>query len=133
MSTKFNVTTTTTDEYFKILNQDKLNPSDLTKKESYEDFIENCQKYEDIITPATQSVLASYNSKLMNLSSKENKTSYEEEVVKNFKAPFQNQAEAERTNGPVRKLAKSGFIDATIIIVIILNIGFTIAMTILGR
>jgi hypothetical protein len=132
MSTQFNPITT--DEYFNILSQDTLKPEDIARKKSYEQYIELCEKYEDYLSPDAQSILTKHNERTMNLGSKEKKTSNEAKVLQDLQQRFENNNEVnEHKEGPVRKLAKSGFIDATVIIVVILNVGFIIAMTILGR
>jgi hypothetical protein len=127
MNTRLN-TTTTTEEYFNILGSNHLTPEDMTKKNSYENFIKSCQKYEDLISPTAQSVYSDYNSKVLNLEAKGNRTALEEEVLDSFKKPLQSEL---KEDGPVRKLAKSGFIDATVILLVILNIGFIVAFTLL--
>ena len=131
MSSQFK-TTTTTDDYFKILEKKDLNPEDLTSKISYEDFISHCQKYEEYLSQAATDVLSAYNSKVMALTNKENKTDFEKTVLQNFQNPFDKEEKLSQ-EGPVRKLAKTGYIDAAIILVIRLNLGFIIAMTILER
>jgi len=119
----------TTSEYFSIINKETLNPEDIIKKTSYENYITLCREYEDFLSPAAQSVLSEYNSKIMELSSKENKNVYEEAVLKKFQSTFeQNNTISKTSDGSVRKLAKDGYIDATIILAVILNIGFIIAM-----
>jgi hypothetical protein len=128
MSTDFNGTTTTTEEYFKILERDHLTPEEITKKDSYESFINNCKKYESLISPTAQSILSDYNSRVLGLGTKGNRTPLEESAFDDFKKPFNTEKEVE---GPVRRLAKSGYIDATVILLVILNIGFIIAFTLL--
>ena len=75
-----------------------------------------------------QDVYSEYQRKLKELANKENNviTEYEERV------PNEN---LEETEDSTRKLVKnkSGYIDATVILVIILNIGFIIAMALLGN
>jgi hypothetical protein len=132
MSTQFNPITT--DEYFNILSQDTLKPEDIAKKEHYEQYIKLCEKYENYLSSEVESILAKHNEGIMKLGNKEKKTSNEAKVLQDLQQRFENNNEVnEHKEGPVRKLAKSGFIDATVIIVVILNVGFIIAMTILGR
>ena len=122
-----------TEEYFEILSKQNLKPEDIVKKNSYENFIKLCKKYEPYISPAAQSILSEYNSRTMALDSKENKTAYEENVLKDFQSVFNEEENLENNNGPVRKLLKAGYIDASIILAVLLNIGFIIALSILKK
>jgi hypothetical protein len=122
----------TTDEYFDYLLDAKLDVEKILKKSTYEQYIELCKKYEDFLSPAAQNILSEYNTKTLSLEAKEKKTKQEEEVLKKFEQSFKDNNELEN-EGTVRKLTQSGYIDATIILAIILNVGFVIAMTIIGR
>ena len=125
----------TTSEYFNLLNKENLNPEDIIKKVSYEKYIKLCKEYEDLLSPAAESILKEHNSKVMELSTKENKTIYEDAVLKEFQSTFEQNNEVSKTNdGPVRKrnLANAGYVDATIVLVILLNLGFIIAMALIG-
>lgn len=126
------MTPITTDEYFNILKQENLKPEDIIKKVSYEKYIKLCNEYEEFLSPAAQSILNTHNSKTMELSSKENKTPYEDAVLNEFKSTFEQNQQQLNNDGPVRKLAKAGYVDATIILVVLLNLGFIIAVTIIG-
>ncbi len=121
----------TTEEYFEILNKNDLTPEELRKKAYFEDFIKRCKKYEAYISPAAQSILSEYNSKTMALDSKENKTIYEENVLKDFQAAFEDNLEINKTKK--RKLVKAGYIDASIILAVLLNVGFIIALSLLKK
>lgn len=122
----------TTEEYFTIINQDNLKPEEVIQKESFEKYIQLCKQYESYISPAAQSILNDYNSRIMAMSTKENKTIHEENILKDFQDSF-TPANSIEQQGPIRKLAQDGYIDASIILTIILNVGFIIALAILGR
>lgn len=121
----------TSSEYFELLKKTELTPIESSQKKSFEDFIKQCQKYEELISPASQSILTQYNTKSLELANNENRTSHEEAVLEEFKNGF-IQNENLTQEGPSRKLAKAGYIDAAVILTIILNVGFIVAMTILG-
>lgn len=121
------------EEYFKILEKENLKPEELISKKSFEKYISLCKDYEDFLSPAAQSILNAYNSRVMNLNVKENKTAHEESVLTDFQSAFEATKEDLEQEGPVRRLAKSGYIDAAVILTILLNVGFIIAMTMLGR
>ena len=124
----------TVDEYFKLLDKDNLTIEEMSQKNAFKKFILDCQEYESLISPAAQSILADYNNKLLSLETKKNKTSHEENVLKEFQNTFQEQESNENKeySGPTRNLSKAGYMDATIILALLLNVGFIIAMVILG-
>lgn len=122
----------TTEKYFNILNQESLKPEEIVQKESYEKYIKMCKQYDGLISPAAQSILNDYNSRVMAIGTKEAKTSHEESVLKDFQSAFENNEEQLSQSGPTRTLTKAGYVDATVILVILLNVGFIVAMTILG-
>lgn len=122
----------TVEQYFNILNQESLKPEEIVQKASFEKYIQMCRTYESYLSPAAQSILSSYNAHVMAMGTKENKTSHEESVLKDFQSAFEKTDETLNQDGPVRTLTKSGYIDATIILAVILNLGFIIAMTMIG-
>lgn len=123
----------TTEQYFNILNKESLRPEEVIQKESYEKYINLCKQYDGLISPAAQSILSDYTSRLMSIGAKENKTAHEETVLKDFQSDFKNNEEQLNQNGPTRTLAKAGYVNATIILTLLLNVGFVIAMSLLGR
>jgi len=130
MSSQTNIITT--EEYFQILGKENLSDIERIQKERYEKHIKLSQQYEDFLSPAAQNVLNVHNSRTMELGNKENKTLHEENVLKDFQSAFESHQNNLEHEGPVRRLAQSGFIDAGIILAILLNVGFIIAMAILG-
>lgn len=122
----------TTEEYFQILSKENISDIERVQKERYERHIKFSQQYEDFLSHAAQDILTTHNSKTMELGNKENKTSHEENVLKDFQSAFESRQNNLEHEGPVHRLAKAGFIDATIILTILLNVGFIIAMAILG-
>lgn len=122
----------TTEQYFDILSQESLKPEEIIQKVSYEKFISMCRQYDGLISPAAQSILNEYNSRVMTIGTKETKTSHEESILNDFQSAFKNNEENLSQEGPTRTLAKAGYINATIILAILLNVGFVIAMAMLG-
>lgn len=120
-------------EYFTILGQENLKPEDLIKKNSFENYINLCKEYEDFLSPAAQSILNAYNTRVMSLNVKESKTAHEENILKDFQEAFQTTKQDLEQEGPIRRLAKAGYIDAAVILTILLNVGFIFAMAMLGR
>ncbi len=124
---------TTLDEYLELLKKESLSPIEMIEKKRFETFISNCQKYEEFISPAAQSILNTYNSSVLSLVNKNHKSKQEEEVLDRFQTSMEDNQKQISQNGPVRKLAKAGYIDATIILVALLNIGFIVAMFMLAK
>lgn len=124
----------TVDQYFRLVEKNDLNPEEKVKIGTFETFIRLCKKYESLISEAALSVLKEYNSKVMSLANKESKNSHEENILKEFNSSFEESSEKIVSVGaPTRKLTKAGYIDATIILTILLNIGFIVAVTLIGR
>lgn len=125
---------TTAEEYFEILAKEKdLTPKEVIKKRRFEWFITNCEKNSDFVSDATEDIYAKYKKHLVALSEKENKTALEQEAVNNYQQKILEMEKRETEEGYTRKLDKSGYVNATIILVMILNIGFIIAMALLGN
>lgn len=124
-----------TNEYFEILGkqEEELSPSDIVKKENYENFIRDCHRYESLISDTAQTILSEYNTKTSSVAVKENKTVHEEEFLQDLQSTFNQNVEPEETQEYTRKLTKAGYIDATVILVILLNIGIIVAFSIIGR
>lgn len=126
----------TPEEYFAILAQERdLTPKEVMQKRIFEkEFLENCEKYSYHLSQATEDVYGEYHNKMAALISKENKTILEIEAVEKYQKWVLDVENKENNEVIVRKLSndKGGYINATIILVMILNIGFIIAMTLLG-
>ena len=125
----------TVNQYFILLEKDpsELKPDEKIKIKSFNTFIRLCKKYESLISDAALDILKEYNSRIVSLTKKENKTTHEEQVLKEFQSALENSnEEVLANNSPTRKLTKAGYIDATVILIILLNIGFIVAITIIG-
>lgn len=95
-----------------------------------------------ILPDSASFVLQQFHQKVSELIGKENKTPREEALVKKY---YKQETTEERENiVPLSRTRtkekeyytstnKAGYIDATIILIMLLNIGFIVAMTILGN
>lgn len=128
---------TSPEEYFAILaKENDLTPKEVIKKRRFEWFITNCEKNPDLLSDATEDVYAKYKNYMITLSEKENKTPLEQEAVNGYQQKIleMGKEENEEEEAYKRTLSnKSGYVNATIILVMILNIGFIIAMALLGN
>lgn len=130
MNTEIKNEPVTTSEYFSILEkQDKLTPIEINKKRFYENFITTCSENIDLLSPTTENIYKEYQKEMHRICIKENRTYYEEEALQNYQAKMLQEDDKDY----VRKLSKAGYVNATIIMVMILNIGFIVAMALLGN
>lgn len=120
----------TVEEYFTLLKKtEELTPKEIMQKKEFEDFIDRCENNAEFISPATESVYAEYQRKLANLSVEENKSPQEIALLTQFQEKMEKSNEEE--NVYVRKLDKAGYASAIVILVMLLNIGFIVAMALL--
>lgn len=125
----------TVDEYFSLLaKNDALTAEENKSKTSFEEFIRQCKTYEDLLSPAAAEVYANYQKGLANIYSKPEHTPKEDTVIYNFQEDIDKKnKEIDEERALTRKLDKAGFVNATIILVMILNVGIMIAMILLGN
>ena len=120
----------TVDEYFAILEKlEELTSKEIYQKKTFEDFIKRCEENASFISPATESIYANYKRKLASLAVKENPSSQESALLTEFQEKMEKNNEEE--NVYTRKLDKAGYASAIIILVMLLNIGFIVAMALL--
>lgn len=148
------------EEYFRLiaLPEEELQQileSDATKKvafDRFEKYINQCEELENgngidheggLLPDSAKPILNLYQQYITTkLKEKETRTPREERLVEKY-CKEQNQTEDDKNNVvPIRTRMKeqnyytpnnkAGYIDATIILVMLLNIGFIVAMTILG-
>lgn len=91
----------------------------------------------DLTPVSAQSEMNKANSYAMGLMDKPNKTEHEEQVLEDFQSRLRdnqndNNVQLLENEGPTRKLQKAGYVDAVVLLAVILNIGFIVAMSILG-
>lgn len=120
------------EEYFNLLNQEELNEIQQFQKRRFENFIQNCENYLDVLTDETKKVYADYQKGFSKLYTKENRTNHEENLLMSYERKMEEIKTDEVCDEYTRKLSKAGYVNATIILVMILNIGFIIAMALLG-
>lgn len=123
----------TVEEYFSILaNDGNITPKEMMQKKRFEWFINNCEKNPDLLSDATEKIYAKYKNHLASLSEKENQTQLEQDIVIDYQRKVLEMGKEENEEEVyTRKLNKAGYVNATIILVMILNIGFIIAMALL--
>ncbi len=119
----------TPQDYFQILSKEEnLTPKERSQKMLFENFIANCEKNRNLLSPAVEDVYLEYQKELEKLYNNSNLVKKEKQNIINFDLRKEEQKEY------TRKLTnKAGYINATIILVMILNIGFIIAMALLGN
>ncbi len=123
----------TVEEYFTLLSKtEELTPKEIMQKKIFEDFITRCEENSSLISPATESIYAEYKRKLASLVAKENPTPQEVTVITDFREKMESQ-EMNQEASYTRKLDKAGYVSATVVLVILLNIGFIVAMALLGN
>ena len=100
----------------------------------------NDKEHEGGILPESANfILPKYHQKISELKEKENRTPREEILVTKYYNEMEQKEKQEnnivpmRTRTYYRPTSKAGYIDATIILIMLLNIGFIVAMTILGN
>lgn len=104
----------------------------------------NKEHEEGILPESANFILPQYYQKISELKEKENRTPREEILVTEYYNEMKTQEEQENNIVPMRTrtkekneyyrpTSKAGYIDATIILIMLLNIGFIVAMTILGN
>lgn len=128
----------TVEEYFSLRDRMDLSPEEIVQKSRFEDFIKNCLEFEAYLSKDAQRILNEYNMKQLEYAAKrEMNTKPEMNVESNNIVPFplppQEEPELVEEQGPVRTLTKAGYINSTVILIVILNIGFIVAMAFLGR
>lgn len=127
----------TVSEYMQIISkkdEKALSSEEESKKKVFEAYIEDCEFYENqfgMLSQATSDIYHRYKDELRKLQQKEKPSKLEVEVLEKFKRKMENK---NIDNNYTRKLTnKSGYINAIVILVMILNIGFIIAMALLGN
>lgn len=137
----------TPERYFELIakTEEELdnNAIYLLQIENFNKKINNFQELaeEGMLTEPSASILAEYNNLTRALLRKENRTAQEDEIVSRIVPEQidenQNNIVQMRTrtkkNQHYMPTNKAGHIDAVIILIMLLNIGFIIAMTILGN
>ena len=118
-------------EYFKLIEKAETNPAEFTNEDQmkvnqFENFITTAIQYEDTASEALKSVIAMYREHIRVLYStgKENLANQIEEKLA-VRLP-------EQENTRKLSLPQAGYVSSSIIVVVLLNIGFIIALAILG-
>ena len=118
--------TITVPEYFELIQKVELTPKEQYQVQTFENFITNAIQYEDLASDFLKSVIAMYRAHIRALYS-----AGKEELVEQIESKMVRKLP---NNGNVRthKLPDAGFVSSAIILVVLLNIGFIVALTIIG-
>lgn len=128
-----NDSTVTVEEYFAILRKtEPLNPVEESKRNRFKDFLLMCEKNALTLDQDSRDICTEYRKELAKLYYKENPTPLEKEEMETYEMKMNNSNTDTEENGYQRSLLKAGYVDATVILVLLLNIGFIIAMALLG-
>lgn len=117
----------TVDEYFSLLEKKDKKPEDVMKIRWFENFIHLCEQYESNLSLNAQEIYNRYTSKKMAYDLTKQKETLQTMATSN--------SLEKELSGPVRTrtLPKAGYVDATVILIVILNIGFILAIAFLGK
>lgn len=133
MNTQTNDKIISIEEYFNILGKEsKLDAKETVQKEEMKNYLEDCQALEDkgLLPESARPSLAKYEQKMVELQEKEKKTQLEQAELIKFQAKEEQKQEEKEYGRVLNK--KAGYVDAVVILVVLLNVGFIIAMAILG-
>ncbi len=125
----------TPEEYSILIAKENLAPDEILMKDIYERFIKDQNQLDEVgLAPVSSEKLASeHTQNVMSLLDKPEKTTHEEKVLNELKErlekPVENIVEGDFT----RTRKKAGYIDVAVLLVVILNIGFIVAMALLKK
>lgn len=123
----------TVNEYFELLGKNELTEKELNDKNNFERFIKECEEYPELISPAVSEVYSEYQKGLSKVYIKDTKTSNEENLITSFESKLnEKNQELEEEQTLKRTLDKAGYVNAIIILAMILNIGIIVAAFLLG-
>lgn len=126
----------TVTEYFELAHKESLTEEEKLAMEHFEDFIVNAITYEQYASDFLKSTIALYRNSIMSLYSR-NEAELAQNIENNIQQKIEekeNQIAGIKNNVRVRKMSSSsGYVSSAIILVVLLNLGFIIALTILSR
>ncbi len=127
----------TIDEYFTLLKKNELNLVENHALKTFETYIQDCQKYEPYLVDDTRAYYNDFIRRLSQLSHEENITRCEQSALQKFSSLIPKEEEVTTltpdNDGPKKVLTKAGYIDSAIILAMLLNLGFIVAMTFLKK
>ncbi len=105
------------------------------KKDIYERFIQDQNELDEVgLAPVSSEKIASeHTQNVMSLMEKTEKTTHEEKVLNEWKERLEKPAENVVEGDFTRTRKKAGYIDVVVLLVVILNIGFIVAMALLKK
>lgn len=122
-------------EYFDLVQKSNLTEEEKLAIDTFENFIVNAITYEEYASDFLKSTIALYRAHINVLYSRGQDKLAEriDNSIKDRVDLQKEELEKKRENIQTRKLSSnSGYISSAIILVVILNLGFIIALTILG-
>ncbi len=136
MNTQTNNKIVSIEKYFEILGKEsKLDAKETVQKEEMKNYLEDCQALEDkgLLPESARPSLAKYEQKMVELQDKpeDTRTSLEQAEIIKFQARMEQNQEEKEYGRVLNK--KAGYVDAIVILVVLINVGFIIAMAILGN
>ncbi len=119
----------TVDEYFELSKKMKenLTPIEEIKIINFENFITLAEQNEDFVSNEVLNILNEYRQKRALLISPENEKN--DNKIIQFKSFPKTPTDKVEEKVYTRKLSKTGYINASIMLIVILNIGFIVALT----
>lgn len=118
----------TVEEYFEILTKvDALSPKEESQKNIFKQFLSDCENNKEHISPASRDIYTEYRKEIAKLYCKKNLTEREREEINEYESKMNN------SNNHTRVLSKSGYVDAIVILALLLSVGIIIAAVILGN
>lgn len=123
----------TLEEYRNLIAKENLTPVEMMQKEIYERFIEDQNELalRGIAPVSSEKLAAEHSQYAIELMNKPEKTTHEEKVLISFQERLENKKSMEADYTRIRK--KAGYIDVAVLLVVILNIGFIVAMALLKK
>ncbi|MCI9280496.1 MAG: hypothetical protein HFJ02_06850 [Bacilli bacterium] len=125
----------TPEEYSNLIAKENLAPDEAMKKDIYERFIQDQNELDEVgLAPVSSEKIASeHTQNVMSLMEKTEKTTHEEKVLNEWKERLEKPAENVVEGDFTRTRKKAGYIDVVVLLVVILNIGFIVAMALLKK
>ncbi len=125
----------TSEEYKILIAKENLAPDEILKKDIYERFIKDQNQLDEVgLAPVSSEKVASeHTQNVMSLLDKPEKTTHEEKVLNELKERLEKPTENIVEHDFTRTRKKAGYIDVAVLLVVILNIGFIVAMALLKK
>lgn len=114
-------------EYFQLIQKENLTEEENIQIRQFENFITTAIQYEDKASEALKSVIEMYRAQIRVLY-----YTGKEEIAENLESKIESRLPNNENIRSLKPLPKAGFVSSAIILIVLLNLGFIIAMTIIG-